>query len=695
MKKITKSVDLKSLFSRMTGSIRVKLILCFLVPVLFIFILGISAYISSSKSINEIFTDATISSIDKTGEYFDLILQNIEDKAVSLSFDTQIRDYYSGKYAGNILEDGKAYKSARSQVSLLANSDRYIENIFIIPNTGKPIVTFGSFDDNVDAYSAFTETEESRLIDEYTGTNLWIGYHDFIDEHLDVTQDKYALTLARKLLNSSNKQIGYIYADVSMNVITDALSTLNLPEDSYVAFISQDGREITQVGAAAEPIFTGLKEYQDIHENPEEYNHLTVKYNNQDYEFIYAKVGDSGAVVCEMIPLSYLLEQTGAIKKVTMILVVVAVILAVAVAVMITHGIGNAIKEMMKTLSAASTGDLTATIKRIRNDDFGVLSNSINNMIEKLKAIIDKAAQVGQTVLESTGNVSESSEFLLSSSKNISAAISEIQKGNVQQAEDSERCLKLTDELAGQINAVHDNSMAIEQIAETTRTVVKDGINEIEELTKATNESLRVTNETIRDIEELESESKVVTDIIAVINEIAAQTNLLSLNASIEAARAGDAGRGFSVVADEIRNLSVRSASSAQEIEQIIKNITTKTKTTAATVKQAEAISQTTEARLSNVVRLFDNINTHVDDLADKLEKIARSIGEINRSKDNTLNAIESISSVAEEISASSQEVDATAQEQLETVTKLNEAVKALNRDAADLKKTIELFKTK
>jgi len=690
-----KNIKLNSIFSKVTGSIRTKLIFGFLVPVVFIVILGISAYISSSKAITQIFTDATIASIDKTGEYFGLILQNIEDKAVSLTFDVQIRDYYSGKYAGDILAEGNAYKAARSQVSTIATSDRYIENIFIIPNTGKPITSFGSFDDNFDPYSAFIETEEAKVINEHPNVNLWLGYHDFIDEHLDVTKDKYAITLVKPLYNSSSKQIGYIFMDVTMNVISEAMSTLNLPENSYIAFISQDGREITPDGIAKEAHFTGLKEYQDIHSSPEANNHLTIDYNNQDYELIYSKVGNSGAVVCAMIPSSYLRDQAGSIMKVTIFLVSLAVILAVAIGIFIAYGFDKAIKTMISTLSSASKGNLTAAIDKIRNDEFGVLSLSINEMIANLKAIIDKATKVGQTVVESARKVSENSEFLLTSSKNITLAISEIQQGNVQQAEDTQRCLKLSDDLANQINNVHDNTLAIEQIAETTRSIVKDGINVIEELTKAANESLRVTNETIRDISELERESKVITEIIAVINEIAAQTNLLSLNASIEAARAGEAGRGFAVVADEIRNLSGRSVAAAQEIEEIIKNIIVKTQTTVNTVKQAEVISQNTEARLNNVVKLFDNINLYVDDLANKLEKIAGSIGEINQSKVHTLNAIESISAVAEEISASSQEVDATAQEQLEAVTRLNEAVKALNQDASDLEKAIEMFITK
>ncbi|MBH1941497.1 methyl-accepting chemotaxis protein [Mobilitalea sibirica] len=682
----------KKVILKLFTSIRVKLTLFFLIPVIFIIILGISAYTSSKNAIVTNYTEATITSIKKTGEYYGIILQNAEDKALQLANDSLIKQYYTGKYSDDILEESNIYRSIRSNVTTMATSDKYIENINIFTNYGQAINTFGSFDITINPYEDFKSTEEAGLIDNKSRINLWTGYHKYVDEKLELDNSKYAISLSRQFLNNSSKPIGYIITDISMNVITDAMKTLELPENSFFAFISPDGREITLEGDSEQPIFFDKSYYKEAFLAEEESGHGYYDFSGKEHLFIYSKVGSTGAMVGALIPSSFLTQQADMIKNLTILLVLVASVVAVLTGIYVASGIGRIIHKIMKTMNAASKGDLTVSLKTGRKDEFGVLSNSINDMISNMKNLIMKASSVSQTVIGSTKNVTQSSELLLVASKDISAAISEIQQGITQQAEDTEQCLTLTDELAYQINGVHENGNAIAKIATNTKTVVKDGISEIDRLNHAANANIQITNETIKNIEELQKESKAITDIIAVINDIAEQTNLLSLNASIEAARAGEAGRGFSVVADEIRKLSLKSVNSAAEIEKIINKITAKTQSTVKTVMKAETISKKTEDRLTNVTKLFENINVHVDDLISQLDMIAEGINDINKSKTDTLRAIESISAVAEETSASSEEVDATAQQQLEAVTRLNEAAKALDKDASDLEASIRLF---
>ncbi|MDD4112229.1 MAG: methyl-accepting chemotaxis protein [Herbinix sp.] len=685
---------LNKISSSIFGKIRVKLTLFFLVPVVFIIILGYTAYTSSSKAITSNFTDATITSFNKTSDYFGLIMQNIEDKALQIATDNLTRQYYNGKLSDDIIEEGKALKTITSNLVNITNSDKYIENIFIMANDKKPISTTTAFEFDTNPYAEFISTDEATWINSKEKTNYWTGRHKYIDELLEIITDTYAISLSRQIINENGKAIGFVITDISMNVISDALETLDLPESSTYAYISPDGREISLLENTENSLFVDHSFYKDAvnSENMSGYDYYD--YNGEDHLFIYSKIGSTGAIICSLIPKAYLISQSQMIKTMTFLLVIIASIVAIIIGVLVASGIGKQIKQMIQALTMASKGDLTVKVVTSRKDEFGIMADNINLMLASMSNLILKASQVSKAVVKSVKELTENSDMLLMSSQNISTAITEIQQGNTQQAIAAEDSLKITDLLAHQINLVHDNSSAIEVITETTKKVVIDGISEVNQLNNATTASIQITNKTISDIEELEIESKAINDIIGVINDIAEQTNLLSLNASIEAARAGDAGRGFSVVANEIRNLSSRTVVAAKEIEEIITTITRKTQNTVKTVKQADVINKTTEERLQNVVTLFNNINISVDELLTNLDKISGGIEEINQSKKDTLSAVESISAVAQQTSAASEEVDATAVQQLDLVTKLNDSSKHLEQNANDLENSIKIFRT-
>jgi methyl-accepting chemotaxis protein len=677
--------------SKLGGSIRTKLILSFLIPVLFIVILGVAAYSSASKSILSTFTNSTINLINSTSNYYGVIMQSVEDKALQVTFDKDTQQYYSGYYSSDIVDELRIIKNVKSTVYGMAVADKFIENITLFTNYGQPISTIGAFTDK-NPYETFSKTADATLITD-SKNGIWSGYHSYLDEQLSSKTSDYAISYSRAFTNTYAKPIGYIQMDISMGVISDAMSAMNLPKNSKVSFISPDGREINAEGSQEESLFIEQTFYADAVNSDQLMGHTYVDLKGVKNLFIYSKIGTTNSLVCALVPFASLTSAANSIKWLTIVIVLIAGVIAGFIGIVVASGIDKTIKNIIGALTKAADGDLTINVKTNRKDEFKILSDSINHMILNMKNLITKASVVGNTVIESSQNVSHNSELLLSASKDITMAIAEIQQGIVQQASDSEQCLHQTDELANQINLVYENSVAIEKITTNTKSIVTDGIGVVDQLNSATKANIEITNETIKDIEELEAESRAITDIIAVINDIAEQTNLLSLNASIEAARAGDAGRGFSVVADEIRKLSIKSVNSASEIEKIINIISKKTQNTVKTVRQAETISKTTETRLLNVVDLFKNINIHVDELAIKMSKIAEGINDIDKAKNDTLSAIESISAVAEETSAASQEVDATAQQQLEAVTKLNDAAKSLNENAGELKDSIQLFK--
>lgn len=710
-----------SIIREQSKSIKLKLLISFVVPIVFIAVLGISAYTSSSNSIVKTFEKSTIDLIDSTSSYFSTIMDNLQGKATQLSIDNDAKEYYHGTDTQYKTEDEKAnaenklIDKFRKAVKNMEISDKRIGNIAVYTSYGFPVTTYGALQVE-DHYENIIQSDEGNL---YNSKDLvWTGYHNYIDNKLDIDKSKYAISLTKQYLGKNNKPMGFIQIDVDMNYVTDALINMQLPEGSEVAFVSSDGREISTSGDVHDAVFVGQPFFDEAIEHTSKNFNKTITYAGKEHLFIFSKVliedpitrnaltgeliypdpekaRDTGAVVAALIPQATIAKQANSIKALTLIIVLLASLVSVAIAVIVTSGIGKTIIGIIRTLSKVTEGDLTVSVSTKRKDEFGILSNSINSMIANMKELISKSSSVGNTVIESSENVTKDSEMLLTASQDISTAIGDIQQGIVQQATDAEHCLLKTDQLAEKISMVQKNAVEIENITSKTKNVVKDGISVVDELNEATKANIEITNETLKDIRELDLESKSITNIIKVINDIAEQTNLLSLNATIEAARAGSAGRGFSVVADEIRKLSIRSVSSASEIEKVISRITKKTSDTVKSVKSAETISEETDKKLKDVVALFNNINIHVDELSTNMSDITEGVNDISNHKNDVLYAIESISSIAQETSAASEEVDATANQQLEAVTRLNKSARALSNDATDLDNTIHIFKIK
>ncbi len=314
-------------------------------------------------------------------------------------------------------------------------------------------------------------------------------------------------------------------------------------------------------------------------------------------------------------------------------------------------------------------------------------------MIGNVKQLIDKTKQVSVKVDDSIETVTSNAKELLIGTQEITTAIEEIEHGVVQQAEDSEACLRQMDNLSEKINMVSENSNNIAAIADETNAIVESGMESINVLRKNVESTVEITSQVIEEINALKQSSMAIGKIIDAINEIADQTNLLSLNASIEAARAGEAGRGFSVVADEIRKLADQSVSSVNEIRAIVDDINVKTNDTVNIAKKAEDVVEIQGQSLSNAKEVFDQIKTKFDLLMTDLDEITNGIDIIADAKTQTIDSIQSISAVSQQTAAASEEVTETANRQLQQVEKLNTAASDLNNNSAELSDAMNIFK--
>jgi len=375
-----------------------------------------------------------------------------------------------------------------------------------------------------------------------------------------------------------------------------------------------------------------------------------------------------------------------------MIIIIIACIIAVCNAFLITNSIDKAIKGIISALKKASGGDLTVVFHSKRKDEFKILINEIQNTFTNMKSLIFGVKSLSCEVLESSSRVGETTTSFQKSTEDISYAMTEVEQGIMQQAQDAEGCLNEMDNLSKKIILISDNTKEISRITEQTRKSIQEGTQSTERLNNQTKSTIEITTNIIKKVEQQAEKSLSIGHISNVISDIANQINLLSLNASIESARAGEYGRGFAVIANEIRNLAEQSKKSVNDIKNIITNIQEESKDTMQIARRAEDVLLLQENAVTETTQSYHSINDNVEQLVINLKYITNTIENIEESRVSTLGAIENISAVLEEIAASSNTVNQASKEQLSSVDSLGKSTGMLTENANKLLLAVEKF---
>lgn len=693
MKKLIQFLKSKSKIFQKMLNIRAKLLIGLLVPVLLLGTYGLISYSKSENAIIGNYKKSSAGTLNAVSDYLAFGLNIADEKSNEMLENPDIRLYYGKKDdTVNPLDTINQQYTIQTTIALAKDTNSFVSGIHVFGENNKGISTELPAPDN-NIYAAFMASAEAKAFENKEVTSVWFGSHNDLDQLLvngetKYNSDNYALSLIKKMKTFS----GFIVIDISKQQVLDMFSKYDLGKGSIIGLVNSDGREVLS-GSKEESLFSTLSCYKDIAGSTETAGQSNITYKGKKYLFLYSKIESANITICALIPKATLLKQVEDIKLLNILFVTFSVIFAALTVFFIAGGINRAIRSLMKSIAQASKGDLTTKFESKSHDEFMILTEGISNMMGSMRKLIGEVQEVGTKVSTSSGGISETSDLLLGSAKGISHTIDDIEKGVVQQADDTEQCLLQMAGLSEQINSVYNNTNEIETIADNTKNIAGEGIIIVNELNLKSKATADITQNVITKVQDFAIQSKNIAGFVTIINEIASQTNLLSLNASIEAARAGEAGRGFAVVADEIRKLADQSVQAANQIQNIVKEIASKTKDTIDTAKQAESIVNSQTLALNKTVQVFDSINGHVNDLANNLNNISDGIKKIEGAKDETMDAIQNISAVSEETAASSEEVSATAINQIDSAERMRIAAIELANDAKVLEEAIRMFK--
>lgn len=402
-----------------------------------------------------------------------------------------------------------------------------------------------------------------------------------------------------------------------------------------------------------------------------EYRYADGNHYTQSYAPIPGTDGWSFAVTIDMAEFLHPAQIGGLIQLITVVILLIAGSL---IAVWVGRSMGRPIAACADRLHQLSEGDLHSETPIAKGqDEVRILSDSIARMVEGLAHMIDDVSNVltqmaqgdlvtleqtaaypgdfeqlktqieiiHQQFRETIGSIVHAAQQVATGAEQVAAASGELAGGSTQQAETIRLLTAQVSDLTEQISTTAKDAQNANDSSRMAHGMLTDGITYM--------------NKLVESVEEIEQNADEIFKILKAIDDIAFQTNILSLNAAVEAARAGTAGKGFAVVADEVRNLAAKSAESAKSSAQLIN------RSVEATHRGAELAKQTAQA-LQKVMCGAGEVAEYIDHISDEAQRQAQSIQDINTNIVQISDVVQSNSSASEQSAATAEELSGQAE---------------------------------
>lgn len=420
-----------------------------------------------------------------------------------------------------------------------------------------------------------------------------------------------------------------------------------------------------------------------------------VDVNGVPYCGFYFPVPSTGGMLFAGQPRVDINETRGQLLIIILGTSIGVTIIASIISTIISSRISSRIIRLCMSVQAIADGDLTQEVRTYREspDETCILAKNVSKLQEELREIITEIRNSASELDISTDKFQERFDNINGTMENVNHAIEEIAQGATSQANETTNVAGQVSEMAQVIESSNDEVKNLEATVETMNSVSSEAGDLMKNLTTL-NERTKTSIGVVKDnTEATDSSVDKIRDAVDMIDGIASQTNLLSLNASIEAARAGDAGRGFSVVANEIRGLADSSAQGANTIAEIIADLLTHSQESVKTMNIVTEDAEAQEKGLLDVNKAFDLLSQEVARVHKAVLDITYQMETLADARGFIIEATENLSAISEENAAATEETSASMQTLKENLDDCASEVIVLADMSRKLANQVAMFK--